>query len=116
MDSRIRVLLFPVGKAPEWVAIDPHDLEAMQALVGGYIELVRLGPVDLWCNEEGKLRALPPNGVVQIKRNGIPSHAHEIVGPFFLAGRKEGDDGEEMDVLPADWQDHVDVLARDVRS
>jgi len=110
METKIRVLFFPVGKAPEWIELDPHDISELQARVGGYVEVVRFGSVDLWCNEEGRLQGLRHNGVVA---HNVPGgSALDILGPFVLAGRRESDDGDMMDVLPDDWQDHVKVLAR----
>ena len=57
-DENIRVLKVAPGKAPEAVAI-PNTLEAMQQMVGGYIEVIPLEDVCLVCNEEGKLMGLP---------------------------------------------------------
>jgi hypothetical protein len=72
----IRILLVPVGGTPTVAWIDPA-LEVMQALVGGHIEATnpgRLLPrgVDLYCNEDGIERQLPPNGC-------------GILGPYFFS-------------------------------
>lgn len=40
---------------------DSLTLEDMQSLVGGYVECIDCGGIDLWLNEEGKLHNLPPN-------------------------------------------------------
>jgi len=45
-DENIRVLKVAPGKAPEAVAI-PNTLEAMQQMVGGYIEVIPLEDVCL---------------------------------------------------------------------
>ncbi len=74
--EKIRVVVFEPGKPGEVRDID-NDLKAMQAIVGGYIEIVRLHwlprdrALSAVCNEEGLLRGLPPN------RAGL-------VGPFFV--------------------------------
>ena len=75
-DENIRVLKVAPGKAPEAVAI-PNTLEAMQQMVGGYIEVIPLEDVCLVCNEEGKLMGLPGS-----RRLGDDI----IAGTFFLAG------------------------------
>ena len=54
----IQVLKVASGKAPEAITI-PNTLEAMQQMVGGYIEVIPLEDVCLVCNEEGKLMGLP---------------------------------------------------------
>lgn len=79
----INVLKVETGKVPERIDL-PNTLEAMQQLVGGYIESVWLGDgVCLICNEEGKLSNLEPNRRVG---NDI------IAGTFFLAGDDESGD------------------------
>ena len=57
----MRCIVKPVGQPPEVCNI-PNTLEAMQSLVGGYIQLVPIGlGIDLLCNEEGLLLKLPVN-------------------------------------------------------
>lgn len=60
-------------------------LEAMQAVVGGYIEEVTPfnEPVAIVCNEEGKLNGLPYNRPL-LDRNGLPYDI--LCGTFFIAG------------------------------
>lgn len=60
-----RVLVVPLNKQPEVQEIVP-DLETLQALVDGYIEIVPYGSngVDLVCNEEGKYNGQEPNRAV----------------------------------------------------
>ena len=72
----IQVLKVASGKAPEAITI-PNTLEAMQQMVGGYIEVIPLEDVCLVCNEEGKLMGLPGS-----RRLGDDI----IAGTFFLAG------------------------------
>ena len=75
-EDAIQVLKVEPGKAPKIVTI-PNTLEAMQQMVGGYIEVIPLDDVCLVCNEEGKLMGLPGN-----RRLGNDV----IAGTFFLAG------------------------------
>lgn len=57
----MKVIIKQVNKEPEIRDIE-NTLEAMQKIVGGYIELVpvRTGCVML-CNEEGRIQKLPYN-------------------------------------------------------
>lgn len=57
----MRTIIKEVGKAPEIKNIE-NTLDALKSLVGGYIEVVGLDDnVLLICNEEGKMKGLPPN-------------------------------------------------------
>lgn len=60
-----------------------NDLKSLQTEVGGYLEPIALcNNLVLICNEEGKLRGLPPNRQLG---NDI------IAGDFFLVGAKGED-------------------------
>jgi len=92
-ESMPRVLLFPVSEDPQDLNI-ATGLQAMQDLVGGYIENVTLEDgVGLICNEEGKLKGLPMNRRVK-ELNDI------IRGPFFIS--RYNDEGETVDITDAD--------------
>ena len=82
MAKTVKVLVFPVGKPAEVREI-ASGLEAMQAVVGGYIEAVALNEnVTLWCNEEGKVTGLPLN----LRAPRDPMFPHDIIaGDFFLS-------------------------------
>lgn len=42
------------------------DLETLQKHVGGYVELLKLeGGIEVWCDEEGTLKDLPPSLAVK---------------------------------------------------
>lgn len=57
-------------------------LDVMQRIVDGYIECVPIGDgIDLFCNEDGRLKNFPPNRRIP----GGPI----ILGTFFLARRHE---------------------------
>ena len=61
-----------------------NTLEALQEIVGGYIEVVPLTFDDIIiCNEEGKLYGMPLN---------FKTPVHDIVGTVIICG----DDGEEF--------------------
>lgn len=84
----MKVLYKAAGKPFEWAAID-NTLDALQKLVGGYIETVTLpGIMVLVCDEEGTLKGKPLNAIVKNRQgHGIP-----IVGDFFVCL----EDGEEF--------------------
>jgi hypothetical protein len=72
----MKALFYPsAGEAPQTIDL-PKTLEAMQALVGGYVELVRMGKYNVYCNEDGRSKGLPPNRALP---GGPP-----IVGPFYI--------------------------------
>ena len=88
---------------PEVKAI-PHELENLQALVGGWLDVVRAGnylpkalantalsKYDIWVNDEGLLNQLPFNiclnrGELMAKRY---DYAGILAGDIFLAGRDD---------------------------
>ena len=79
---KIRVIIANPGKKPVVTEIE-NTLTAMQAVVGGYIDCLRAGDLDLWVNDEGLLMGLPFNVMV----NGTP-----LVGPILVAAsNREGD-------------------------
>ncbi len=51
-------------------------LTELQGYVGGYIELVRHGKQNIFCDEDGKLKDKPVNVVA--------SHMYPLVGDFFV--------------------------------
>jgi hypothetical protein len=78
----MRVIVYEPGKSPKEADI-ANELRALQKVVGGYIETVRLPhQLVLVCNEEGLLNNLPYNRTVQ---------GHRIVGTFFVC-RDGGED------------------------
>jgi hypothetical protein len=86
----IQVIVCEPGEQPVLKLI-PSGLEGMQAVVGGMIELVRLGQFDLYCNEEGLMMELPFNRYV----GRTP-----IVGTFFVC--KADDEGNTLGLSDAD--------------
>ena len=87
--DRIRVIVKNPGEAPEEREV-PNTLEALQALVGGYIEAVPLArDAVILVNEAGKLRGMAPN---------VLFLGDVLVGPVVIVGVR----GEEFaDVPPA---------------
>lgn len=90
MSEQITVLVFEPGQ-PGVTREIGNDLAALQAVVGGYIEVVH--PPDLpagmclVCNEEGQLRDLPRNRRVP----GVLALGGYLRGTFFVT-REEGEE------------------------
>ena len=84
MNSTMTILEVMPGRKPERKVI-PHTLEAMQAVVGGYIQAIY--PYDdmvaIVCNEEGKLLGMEPNRAVRNEEGDI---VDIISGTFFICG------------------------------
>lgn len=98
----LTVMVYPVDGAP-YVLGMPNTLEAMQGVVGGYIEAVKVADdLNLVCNEEGIGLGLMPNPHTEIDghplsdRVRLPDGRH-ILGTFFVCGPVD-DDGEFTDV------------------
>ena len=99
--NQITVLYLQVGKLPQTVSID-NSLEAMQRLVGGYIE--EYMPFDdevaLICNEEGKMNGSSLNRAV------YDEHSKEMIeiiaADFFIAYAPVG--SENFKSLPKDLE------------
>ncbi len=92
----MRVLMVEPGKEAVETEIE-NSLEAMQAAVGGYIEMIRpyMDEIALICNEEGKLEQLPLNRVLCDEETGQPLDV--IAGTFFICGAP--DDSEDFTSL-----------------
>ena len=93
MYQKIKVILLEPGKLARTAEID-SSLEAMQRIVGGYIE--PYFPFDesvcIICNEEGKINGMEPNRSVKDENGNLIDF---IFGPAFLCGCK----GEDFDSL-----------------
>ena len=99
--SKLKIVVCRVGAAPVVEEID-HGLKPMQAIVGGYIELVRLAGeydgdgIDLYCDEEFLCKDYLPNRLVA---NTTPIH-----GDFFIVGHDaEGETVGLTDAQCAEW-------------
>ena len=84
LERTIRALVVEPLK-PCCVQEFPDTLEAMQKIVGGYIQAVYpfSEPVAVVCNEEGRILGLPFNRPL-MDENGLPYDV--LCGTFFIAG------------------------------
>lgn len=88
-NSKLRVVIKRVNEPPVEAEI-PNTYETLRDIVGGYIESVVIGSnVHFWCNEEGKLRNLPPNFILQ-----TDCGSETIVGDVVFCGFD--DEGNEV--------------------
>lgn len=91
----MKILYKEPGKAPEIREIE-NDLKPMQELVGGYIEMVRLGDdILIVCNEMGKFDCMDPNFYVEAIDD-------LIVGPAFFC-RADGVEFASIGDNDAKW-------------
>ena len=81
MSDKIKVLVVEPTKPCEVREI-PDTLEAMQQIVGGYIESVSFEREALICNEKGKLLDLPFNRPLLDESGLIPLDI--LQGTFFI--------------------------------
>lgn len=91
----LTVMVYPTDGDPYLLGI-PKTLEAMQQVVGGYIEMVRpAADLILVCNEEGVGLGLPVNPHTMVDGQSLgefvdlPDGAH-IMGTYFVAGTIDG--------------------------
>ena len=80
----MEVLIVEPGKSPYMTTIT-GDIASLQKVVGGYIEGIEPydDPVAIICNEDGKLKGLPPNR--RVDKYDI------IVGTFMACGIEDED-------------------------
>lgn len=98
------------NEMPEVIELE-HSLESLQAEVGGYIEVVNLHLCDMYLNEEGIAKRLPPNPTAdsyaraRLAREGRILLGNKILGTAILLGpcNEEGDPTD----IPNDLLDRV---------
>ena len=74
-------------------------LENLQNTVGGYIETIPVQPgTIIICNEEGKLKELPPN---------MPYYLDTIHGTIIVCGQS-GEDISDIPITLQQWRNIVD--------
>lgn len=96
--SKISVLYVEPGEYAKMIEIE-DTLEAMQKLVGGYIEQSKLlddSAVSIICNEEGKFNGMRPNRA--IFSEGKEEIIDIVFGPFFVCYAPYG--SEKFQSLP----------------
>ncbi len=99
-DDLLRILYVEPGK-PAYEAELGCDLRLLQKAVQGYIEHVYLNDVILVCNEEGKLKGMPPNRKLE--------SGEIIADPFFLVGEA----GEDyVSLTDAQVQKYLQVFSK----
>ncbi len=105
--SKLTVLLIEPMKPPSVVEIS-SDLDSLQKAVGGYIETAHFfnDPIEIICNEEGKIHNLPLNRAIYNEEGNI---VEVIAGTFLIVG-----DGEEdfENLSPAMIEKYCDLFDR----
>ena len=94
----MEVVMVEPGKEARLAEIG-SDLKSLQSAVGGYIEAAYFfdDPVELICNEEGKVYGMPYNRAVRDEAGRVQDI---IAGPFFVCGLGE----ESFCSLPKELQ------------
>lgn len=95
--NTIKVIIKHPGFIPyiNWI---PNELSALQDIVGGYIEVVKLfSDVIVVCNEEGKLKGMDYNCTIW---------GEDFVGDIFFCGV----DGEDFVDIPFDMKTMKKIL------
>jgi len=78
------VICKPGVDKPEIIELPDNEEAAfkeMQKLVGGYLERIRAGKFDIYCDEDGNPKQLPPNR---------PVAGRLLVGTFVVVKNKPG--------------------------
>lgn len=91
----MRVLYKAPGEAPRTMVI-PNELGVLQQLVGGYIEVVKIGRILIIVNEEGKLEQLEKNFRVEAYDDTIRGSAVFVRANGAEFGSLTGKDIEEL--------------------
>lgn len=76
---------------PAKIEMIQDDLESMQKIVGGFIQIVPWKGFDLYCHEEGKINQLPPN-----LYHTLPGDV--VVGTVFVS--KADENGDPVSLTP----------------
>lgn len=104
--KQITVLVYDVTQDEPEVRQIPNHLDGLQAVVGGYVELVYVGDqrLDLYCHEEGKLENQCPNIF-------HPLGGDILHGTIFLS-RGNPQTGEQVSLSSKDILDWTPRLIR----
>jgi hypothetical protein len=100
--EKIIVIKPGIRNEAEIVEVEKLDLDTMQSLVEGYIEMITLEVrnwghfIDLWVNEDGRSKGLPLNFL-------LSDYVSEIRGTAFVCGRKKGASIGLTDEEAAEW-------------
>lgn len=98
MKEQIKVIVKRPGEKYGHIAYIDNKLKAFQHLVGGYIETISVDDLVIVCNEEGKLRSLMPNLIV----NG-----DMVVGTIVVCGVDAGE-FTDCPVEMNEWRKMID--------
>ena len=94
----MQVVLVEPGK-PARITDIPSDSQSLRAVVDGFIQTIYpwKDPVALVCNDEGKLRGLPLNRVLE---------GYDVIaGTFFICGLSKGSFTNLTDELAKKYQE-----------
>lgn len=104
--ARVRAVLFPGDGDPIRVVLIIPSLAVLQALVGGWLEgFTCIGSrVHGYCDEEGKLKGLPVNGVATSVARALGWPAGDLLcGPVVMLGDHPKGDESDVPAEVVEW-------------
>ena len=106
-NKNIKGVLVRSGTAPEVCSIE-NELKALQNIVSGYIEVYEISDTAaIICNEEGKLKGLPFNCVVET------TYSNEVfVGDIFIVGI-DNETGEFVSLTEEEIDSYLEAFAKE---
>ena len=88
-------LVIPTAADPYKIDLSEGSLEKLQSAVGGYIQMVEIGPYSMYLNEEGKMIGLPVNRLATaLWESEYGAGTDIIVGNAVFCGPPD-DEGED---------------------
>ena len=109
VDSSIRILICEPDRHPYYSEIPKDDIKVMQEILDGYFEVLPYKDgIVAWCNEDGLIRNMKPNRIVN---NNL------VHGTFFFSDTNGEEisslSPEQMDELKSTFYNPVAVEARE---
>jgi len=103
-----KVITISIDNQVDIIEVDAIEYETLSTAVNGMIELVSLSEdVDMWLNEEGKLRGMEPNVLATLLFNKVFPNFDVIMGDIIITGGSD-DDGNTVGLSDASI---IDIFA-----
>lgn len=90
----MKAVVCKVGHKPEIVELSDNGeaaFEEIRKIVGGYVERVRMGKFDLYCDEDGLMKRLPFNRTLPDGRPIVGDFVILHYGPQWLVGLSDSE-------------------------
>lgn len=107
--AEYKAFVIPVEGDAHTATADHDSVEQMQALVGGYVEAVRLGPLFLLLDEDGLSKKLQVNGrATRIVESLGATLMQPLVGQVAFVSAENPENPDQFGDVP---QDLIDAFA-----